>query len=326
MMGAAACVRQAYVSGLKPVSSNQKSVTVAIPLNSSLRKVGSILHESKLIKSEWAFERYVRNKGLSESVQAGTYDLRPSQSTQEIVGILTQGRVATNLVTIYPARRIDEIRSDLINYGFSVADVDAALEPAQYESHPVLADKPHGASLEGYLYPESFQKDSRTTAKDIIEQSLDQMEKHLTADIRAGFVQQGLSLHRGIILTSIVEKEVSKDSDRPIVAQVFLLRMKKDMVLGSDITALYGAIKDDKTPSVAYDSAYNTHLHKDLPPGPVSNVSDSSLKAVANPATTDWLFFVSGDGPDEGKTFFSHTLEEHEKLIKEHCKELCGGQ
>ena len=127
-------------------------------------------------------------------------------------------------------------------------------------------------------------------------------------------------MHEGVILASIIEQEVSSDSDRPIVAQVFLTRHKIGMQLGSDVTAFYGAYIAGVEPTVSYDSPYNTRLHSGMPPGPISNVSKSSLHAVASPANTDYLYFVAGD---DGKTYFSHTLDMHQELTRQHCKTLC---
>jgi UPF0755 protein len=93
------------------------------------------------------------------------------------------------------------------------------------------------------------------------------------------------------------------------------------MLLQSDPTAFYGAAKDGQEPSLRHDSPYNTYLYKGLPPGPISNVSESSLRAVAFPAQTDWLYFVAGD---DGKTHFSKTLEKHNELTRKYCKKLCG--
>jgi len=93
------------------------------------------------------------------------------------------------------------------------------------------------------------------------------------------------------------------------------------MSLGSDVTARYGSILAGREPSLTYDSPYNTLLHKGLPPTPISNVSASSLNAVAYPANTDWLFFVAGD---DGVTHFSKTLDEHEALAKQYCHKLCS--
>jgi UPF0755 protein len=118
----------------------------------------------------------------------------------------------------------------------------------------------------------------------------------------------------------MVEQEVSKPADRSQAAQVFLSRLKTGIPLGSDVTAYYGAILNGAKPSTFYDSPYNTLLHKGLPPGPISNVSDSSLQAVANPANTHWLFFVTGDN---GTTYFSKTADEHDKLTQQYCHKLC---
>ena len=92
------------------------------------------------------------------------------------------------------------------------------------------------------------------------------------------------------------------------------------MQLGSDVTAYYGADIAGLPHSVLTDTAYNTRLHSGLPPGPIGNVSSSSLKAVASPASTDFLFFVAGD---DGVTYFSNTQKEHEALAAQHCHKLC---
>ncbi|MGH7238313.1 MAG: endolytic transglycosylase MltG, partial [Candidatus Saccharimonadales bacterium] len=110
-------------------------------------------------------------------------------------------------------------------------------------------------------------------------------------------------------------------ADRAQVAQVFLKRLKIGMPLGSDVTAYYGAIAAGQTPSVNYDSPYNTLLHKGLPPGPISAVSDGSLNAVAHPASTNWLYFVTGDN---GQTYYSNTLEQHNAQTSTYCHQKCA--
>lgn len=324
-------IRQSYYDHLKPVSASQKSILVTIPSGATVDEIGLKLQNQGLIKASWAFSWYVRNHNIRDRLQAGTYSLRPNQSVEEIINVLTHGKVATDLVTILPGQRLDEIRSALINNaGFSAEAVDKALNASQYADHPALADIPTGANLEGYLYPDSYQKTADTKPETIIRASLDEMQKHLTPDIRAALVKQGLTVHEGVILASIVEQEVSNPKDKPTVAQVFLLRMRKSMALGSDVTAFYGAIKDGvKLPgdtaqaaamAVSHDSPYNTRVHAGLPPGPISNVRNLALEAVARPADTDYLFFVAGD---DGTTYFSHTVVEHEALTAQHCKKNC---
>jgi UPF0755 protein len=327
--GAAVAVRNVYNDNLRAVSSSENSITIDIEMGSSPQDIAELLEGEGLIRSAWAFEWYVRNEGLRDKLQAGTYALRPSMSIPQIVEILTQGQIATDLVTILPGKRLDEIRDALVNYGFEPSVVDDALDPKHYADHPALVDKPNRASLEGYLYPESFHKTATTDPKQIIKASLDEMHKRLTPDIRAGIVRQGLTVHEGITLASVIEMEVSDENpeDKPRVAQVFLRRLNENMALESDATASYGAVLDNQPPSQGYTSPYNTYQNPGLPPSPVSNVSQSSLEALINPADTDYLFFVSGDDClVQGGTctnYFSRTLEEHHENVRRYCQARC---
>ena len=315
-------VRREYFQNLHAVSSDTSTQYVSVASGSTVNQISQQLETAGVIRSAQAFEWYISSHGYRDKLQAGTYKLSKSETVQQIVYKLVNGRVAADLVTILPTKRIDEIRQAFISSGFNPAAVDAALKVDQYRaSYPALADNPTSSDLEGFLYPDSFQKTAATDPSKIIGASLDEMQKHLTTDIRKGFAAQGLTVYQGVTLASIVEKEVSKQSDRNQVAQVFLKRLKTDMPLGSDVTARYGAIRAGNTPSLTYDSAYNTLLHKGLPPGPINNVSDSSLRAVAHPAGTDWLYFVAGD---DGTTYFSNTLEEHKALTQRYCHVLCG--
>jgi len=321
VVGSTVLVRHFYDQNLQPVSTSEKTQLVTIKEGATLDSIAQQLQEEHLIRSAWAFKLYVSGKQVRSDLQAGTYAFSPSQSVSQIVTKLTHGKVATNNVTILPGQRLDQIRASLINDGFKPDEVDSALQASTYADNPALVDKPVNASLEGYVFPDSFQKTSTTTAALIVSQALAEMQQNLTPDIRAAFAKQGLSTYQGVILASIVEQEVSKQSDRTQVAQVFISRLKQNMSLGSDVTARYGSILAGREPSLTYDSPYNTLLHKGLPPTPISNVSASSLNAVAYPANTDWLFFVAGD---DGVTHFSKTLDEHEALAKQYCHKLCS--
>lgn len=304
-------IRKTYSDNLRPVSTSQKSYVVTIEPGSTTAAVADLLHSRGVIRSDWAFEWYVRNHDLRDKIKAGTYLVYENQSVSEIVNTLTDGKVVSDLVTFIPGQRIDQLRDVLLKAEFSEEEVDAALEPTQWADHPALTDKPADASLEGYLYPESFHKTGETTPKDIVKLALDEMEVRLTPEIRQAISKQGLTLHQGITLASIIEREVTSPEDRAQVAQVFQKRLKEGMRLDSNATDDYAA----KNP------AYNTYKIDGLPPGPISNFSESALEAVAYPAQTDWTYFVSGD---DKKTYFSKTLQEHEELVKKHCTTACG--
>ncbi len=318
---AATLVRHEYYDNLNPVSTDSNTVVVTIADGTSTPDIASLLKKDGLIRSIAAFEWYVNSHGNHSDLQAGTYVLRPNMSTTTIVDIISSGKVATNYVTIYPQQRLSQIRASLIQAGFTPIAVNNALNPALYTGYSALADKPAKASLEGFLYPDTFQKNADTSPQTIIQESLTEMGQHLTPDIRAAFAREGLSVYKGVTLASIVEQEVNKPADRAQAAQVFLSRLKNGMTLGSDVTAFYGAHIAGEQARVTYNSPYNTLIHHGLPPGPISNVSDSSLKAVAYPAHTHWLFFVTGDNK---VTYFSKTAQEHDQQAQEYCHKLCS--
>lgn len=318
-------VNRIYNQNLLPVNAAAtEDIVVAIPRGSSLDEIAKILKKNGVIRADWAFKQYVRSHEQTDSLQAGTYRFKASQDVASIVKDLVNGKVAVDLFTILPGYRLSQIRQSFIDDGFSAAEVDEALNPKLYAGSPALTDKPAEATLEGYLYPDSFQRTAETTVQTIIGASLAEMADALTPDIRAGIAKQGLSVHQGIIIASIIEKEIpgsptAASEDRSKAAQVFLKRYKTGMQLGSDVTACYGAIvagamKEGENCDnyVYFESAYNTRLHEGMPPGPISNVSVSSLSAVASPADTDYLFFVAGK---DCVTRFSNTNAEHEELV-----------
>ncbi len=302
LIGGVIFARNYYNSNLKPVSSQQSLIEVEIEPGQTLPEISKQLKAKKLIRNQQVFEQYVRNNGAAEDIKAGTYELSPSYGVPEIVSVLTQGKIVSKLVTILPGARIDQVEKMLTSAGYSEAVVKDALNPANYVDHPALVDKPADASLEGYLYPESFERTSSTTAKQIVTASLDEMQKRLTPEIRQAFTAQGLTSHRAIILASIVENEVSKPEERQQAAQVFLKRLKTGMMLQSNAT-------DNLSPE------YDTYTIAGLPPGPISNVTQSTLEAVAYPAQTDYLYFVSGK---DCVTRFGATLEQHEANKSQH--------
>ena len=314
-------VQRSYNTDLLPVSSSDQKQYVTIASGSTVTNIAKQLQTAGLIRSSQAFEWYVSIHNYRNQLQAGTYSFTPSEGTAAIADMIASGKVATDLITILPGQRLDQIREALIKSGFNSTAVDAALNANQYHSYPALADNPTSASLEGFLYPDSYQKTADTDPKQIIGESLTEMQQHLTTDIRQGFAAQGLTVYEGVTLASIVEQEVPSQSDRDQAAQVFLKRLQLGMTLGADSTAFYGAIRAGITPSLTYDSPYNTYLHKGIPPGPIGTVSDSSLKAIAHPAATDWLYFVTGD---DGVTHFAKTLDDQNTNISKYCHKLCS--
>ncbi len=312
-----------YDSNLKPVSSaSTQTIYFTVDEGSSVRQIATRLKEAGLIRNSHIFETYVRSRELHDKLQAGVYALSPSMSVSQIVTKLSSGEVSKNLLTILPGQRLDQIKLAFAKAGYSGKQIAEAFNPVTYASHPVLASLPKGASLEGFLYPDSFEKQANTSAKVIVRESLDEMASHLTPELSNAFAQHGLTPYKAVTLASIVAQETGNSKDQPAVAQVFYNRLANGMSLGSDVTARYAAIIAGQDPSnLTVDSPYNTRIHAGLPPGPISNITLSSLKAVAKPSPNDYLYFLYGD---DNRMHFSRTQAEHEAAIVKYCQKNCA--
>lgn len=321
ILGGIAAARVWYTRSLSPVSSSQQIVHLPVESGSSLHQIATNLKARGLIRSTQAFETYVRGKNLFDKLQAGTYNLSPSMTTQQIVNKMVSGDVAKNLLTILPGKRLDQIKQAFANAGYNSTDIDTAFNPATYSGHAALAYLPAGASLEGFLYPDSFQKEGDTPAQTIVRESLDEMAAQITPGIITGFSAHGLSVYQGITLASVVYQETGNPADETMVAQVFLSRLGQGMALGSDVTAFYASDIAGVTHNLGINSPYNTRINTGLPPGPIGNFTQDAMHAVAYPANTDYLYFLAGD---DGVMHYSHTQAEQDQAAAQYCSKSCS--
>lgn len=310
-----------YQNELQPASKTSVQKTIVIPEGLGVKQIATLLEQQSIIKNARAFELYLRLNNLVGSLQAGQYALDASNSARSIAITISKGNVQKGQFTILPGQRIDQIEANMVKAGFDKAAVTDAFNADNYKNHPVLAYKPEGLSLEGYLYPETFQTTLSTKPADIVKQSLDEMADVLTPDIIDHLKQQGLTPHQGITLASIVIKEANSTEDRRMVAGVFYNRLRANTLLGSDVTYQYIADVTGQPRSADIDSPYNTRKYRGLPPGPIGTINQSALDAVANPKTSDYLYFVAGD---DGTIYYAKTLAEHDALASRYCKVLCS--
>lgn len=312
-------VNRWYEDNLRPLSASQtEDVIVVIEPGSSLRDISDQLKDLGVIRNSTVFSWYVGRNVDRGSLQAGTYRLNPGLSVEAIVERMVAGDVATNLITIFPGQRLDQIEEDFVNYGFEATEVSDAFSK-RYD-HPLFENMPSNATLEGYVFPDTYEIAIGETVSDILERSFDEFYESLDDELLRGIRKQKLSLHEAVTLASIVEKESANLDDQEVIAQVFLTRLARDITLGSDPTFLYAAAVTNQAPAVDLDHPYNTRIYGGLPPGPISNFNLSALEAVANPADTDYLYFVAGD---DGTTYFSKTQAEHDAKTIKYCDEAC---
>ncbi len=309
-----------YQFNLQPANpSSKQGIRFVVKKGEGNSQIAQNLEKSKIIRSSTAMVVYLKIARKPASLQTGTYVISPSYSVQEVVSHLEKGNTDLFNVRISPGRTLDEIKKDLKKYSYTSDDIDAAFN-AKYDS-PLLADKPASADLEGYIYPETFEMSASSDLKTLFQRSIDTLYERLQKD---GLIEKlqarGLNIYQALTLASIVQQEASDPQDQAQIAQVFYKRLSIGMKLESDPTFVYAAKKLGVEPRVTIDSPYNTRKNGGLPPGPISNMNYSALQSIAYPSAGEYLYFVAGD---DGKTYFSMTLQEHENNVEKHCKKLC---
>lgn len=314
-------VRKWYKQNLQATSTNGEVRNVTIKSGMGLSSIADMLEKEGLIRNAKAFETYVRGRKLATELKAGVYEISPSMNVEQVVDVLVSGKEANSLFTIGPGKRLDQIKAKLLKDGYTQEDIDSAMDPNQYKDIGIISELPSGKSLEGFLYPDSFQITVSSSPRDIVRQSLKQLDSVVTPKLKEEYKKQGLSVYEAITLASIIEKEVSGKEDRRMVAQVMLKRLNEGMNLGADATYLYASVVYGGEPFPSNSSPYNTRLYPGLPPGPISNAGLSSLEAVAYPAPGDYLYYVTGD---DGVNHFTRTSLEHEQATAKYCSVTCA--
>lgn len=311
-----------WQTSMQPVNrADRNSYQFEVATGATTDQVATALQKAKFVRNTLAFRIYARLHG--NVIQAGTHMLSPSDTLPEIADKLTRGATSEIDVQVPPGLTLAELRAVFKKYDYTDADIDAALN-AHYDND-ILNDKPDGASLEGYIFPDTYRVYAGDKLNVVIEKALDQLSQVAAEnDLRAKFAAHGLSFYEGLTLASIVVKEVSQPADQKTVASVFYNRLSVGMALGSDVTFDY-ALSLGQCAAGAYgdcDSAYNTRNANvvGLPPGPIANPNLNALMAVAEPTDSDYYYFVAGD---DGTTHFSETADQHNAAVAQYCQELC---
>lgn len=310
-----------YMWSLQPrtATENAHKQRVIIDPGDTAAVIGTKLEEAGIIRSAWAMRIYTELSGTRDRLQTGGYLISSGESVPQIVDHLVSGRTDEYNLTILAGLTLEELQQRLEKDGYEPADIQKAFN-ATYD-HPLLASRPTGASLEGYIFPETYRVSADATLEVVLERSFDEFYRRLEQEgLLDKFKARGLTLHQALTLGSIVQMEVSDPEEQRQVAQVFYKRLKEGQPLGSDVTFFYAAKQMKVEPRVNLESPYNTRINKGLPPGPIATMELTALKAVADPAKGNYNYFVAGD---DGTTYFSRTLEEHNENIRRHCTTLC---
>lgn len=288
-------------------------VEVVVPAGASARQIGQILSDAGLVTSASQFETAVRASGVDASLQSGTYQLLSGMSLQEIIDELRAGpRVLVFDVTVREGLRADEI-IDVLAEASGIDRSQFVDAIAAGDVHSDLADIPANATpqdLEGLLFPDTYRFSEDATAADMLQRLANTMQQKMDEVDWTDLEAAGYTPYQGIIIASLIESEVRIADERPLVSSVIRNRLADGARLDIDATVLYAlGTRDPAEIDITVDSPYNTRLVTGLPPGPICSPGLASLEAAAQPAETDYRYYVLSS--EDGAHAFASTLEEH---------------
>jgi len=304
------------LSRLSPVTAQSKKIVVNVRRGAMVPEIALTLEKAGVIRSAEVFRYYVAFKGLGPQIKAGEHVLDPSLGVPEVLDALIKGRYKLYRLTVPEGLTMFQIASLVEENG--LADRDRFLElcrDPKFIAELGLDVK----TLEGYLFPETYHFVRGASTRDVIEAMVGRFQK-VWERYQPRIKSVDLSRHEVVTLASIVEKETGASHERPMIAAVFLNRLKRGMRLETDPTVIYGLENFDGNltrKDLETLTPYNTYRIDGLPPGPIANPGEESLRAVIEPAPVDYLYFVS---KNDGTHDFSHSLSEHNRAVYKYQK------
>lgn len=308
---------------LQPIATeNIKEIQIIIPKGVSSNEIAKILKNNNLIRNEIIFRIYTKYEKMDGKFKAGKYVLNNGMTQEEIMEKLVAGGIAKDSITFtvpegFELEQIAE-RLDEMNIANKNIFLELASKASNFSSeYEFLKDVPEGLSLEGYLYPDTYEVYTDVSEKDIIRKMLNRFDNLYTDEIKAKAKGLNLELNQVITLASIIEREGRADEEREIISAVFHNRLKTGMMLQSCATVQY--ILGERKPVLSNDdisikSPYNTYINQGLPPGPIASPGIKSIEAAVNPADVNYMYFVFNED-ETGTHTFSVTYDEHLKAI-----------
>jgi UPF0755 protein len=299
-------------------SGSKDKIVVVIPQGASGSQVANILKEDGVIRNALAFKVMARFRGFAHGFEAGTYtNLTTNMSVSATLAALKKGPLPQKTLTAaFPegltlAQTADRVQDQL---GIPRQEFLAAARSGTYDLPPYLTNEP--PTLEGFLFPKTYDFFAGATPGDVIKKMLAQFAKEVRTLPWNDYKRLGLkSRYQVVIVASMIEREARFPDDRPKIAAVIYNRLKMGMPLQIDATVEYalGTYKSRLTyDDLKVNSPYNTYLHKGLPPTPIASPGLASLEAAISPESGNWLYYIVCD--QEGHHAFTASYSEFLRL------------
>lgn len=286
---------------------------IEVTPGSSFARIAGQLEAAGIVSDARRFTLLARWRQVTSQVHAGQYHFAATATPGEVLDRLVAGDIKRFQVTIPEGFNLREIAARLAATGIgSVEEFLALSSDSAFLSELGVA----AASLEGYLFPETYTFTAATTPRQLLQAMVAQLASQLSEELLASAAALQMDRHQLLTLASIIQKEAGHDAEMPMISAVFHNRLQRGIPLQADPTVIYGIDDFDgnltrthlKTPT-----PYNTYQKRGLPPGPIASPGRLALQAAANPAASKMLYFVSrGDGTHQ----FSATLEEHNRAVR----------
>ena len=300
-----------------PASLEPKEVVMEVPVGMSVPALSELLHGQGLVRSAGKFRWLVRFKGAARQIKAGEYQLSTGLRPGELLNKIIRGEVRLHQITFPEGYTLKQM-----------AELLEASNVVNAESFIATANNPHfvhslgipATSLEGYLFPDTYRFARGLPVETVLRSFVTMFNQHFGPVQQEQARKLGFTRHQVVILASVVEKETAAAEERPLIAGVFLNRLRKRVRLQSDPTVIYGLKNFDGNLTRAHlqkDTPYNTYTRRGLPIGPICNPGAASIQAVLNPTSTPYLYFVA---KKDGTHHFSTNLVEHNAAVLRHQK------
>ncbi len=292
----------------------REGVYVDIPRGASARVIARLLAENGVVRSRIAFQALCRWR-WRRTLQAGEYFFDRPVNAFDVFQTLAEGRVY--YVTLIVPEGANKFDIATVVERAGLASRRAFLE-AVNDPTPIHDLAPNARSLEGFLFPATYPFPRRVTPQEIAEAMTRRFRETWQSLPGANGERNGLFVEAAVTLASLVERETSVPEERSLIAAVFSNRLRLGRALQCDPTVIYALELADKyngsldSGDLNFRSPYNTYLHPGLPPGPIANPSEASLRAALHPAPVDYLYFVANT---QRGHFFSRTLKEHNQNV-----------
>jgi UPF0755 protein len=306
----------------RPAGTDATPVVFSVQPGETAGRVAERLSARNLVVDAQLLTYYLRYQGIDSRVEAGDFILRQTMTVPEVARALTDAMAREVVLRITEGWRLEQIAESLSQQrGLASASnefrVLAGPGSPRVAAHRFMADIPPGASLEGYLFPDTYLFRPDASAGDIIDKMLGNFQARLPPDYPSQVAARGLTLHHAITMASLIEREAVVDAERPLIASVMYNRLSIGQRLEIDATVQYALGQPGNWwPRLAgldlrsVSSPYNTYAHVNLPVGPIANPGLASIQAVAQPAATNYYFYRAlCDG--SGRHAFAVTYDEH---------------